>query len=175
MTVWSTSQGWQGPFGRGNGCSLALHLVESGGYELTPRGDLPQGRAVFRLQSLHQRCGAGNFTNGTNSLPAAPNFLPRLRLAALAAAAEAHLAGVALGQVVRVEAGRADRLLQIVAVHAGEEARVHDVVAGAFDDRMLVVFARARFMGRDECRTDVREVRAHRLRGQHRAAVGYRA
>jgi hypothetical protein len=43
-------------------------------------------------------------------------------------AAEVHLARVALGQVVGVEAGVADRALQVVAVHAGEQVAVDDVV-----------------------------------------------
>ena len=44
--------------------------------------------------------------------------------------AEVHLALVGLGQRVGIEAGRGDAALQVVAVHAGEEVGVDDLLAG---------------------------------------------
>ena len=45
----------------------------------------------------------------------------------------------------------------------------------ALGDHLLVAFRRARFLGRDEGRADIAEVRAGRLRRKHRAAGGDRA
>ena len=60
-------------------------------------------------------------------------------------------------------------------MHAGEQARVDDIVARARDDALLVGLRRARLVGGDEGRADVGQVRPHRLRRQHRAALRDRA
>ncbi len=60
-------------------------------------------------------------------------------------------------------------------MHAGEQIRVDDVLGLAVDQRLLVVGAGVRFLGRDEARAHVCEVRAHRLRGENRRAVRDRA
>ena len=67
--------------------------------------------------------------------PRAPDLLPGLRLGALAGGigAKTHLGGIGGRQVVRIQAGRDDRRLQIIAVHAGEEVGIDDVFAPTSD------------------------------------------
>src|SRR4051794_28449405 len=94
--------------------------------------------SVFVLQTLYQICRACDLGDRTDALAAAPDFFPGPGLGALAAT-EAHLAWVALGQVVGIEPRRTDGALEVIAVHAREQAAVDDVVARALDDRMLVL------------------------------------
>src|SRR5687768_16832539 len=93
--------------------------------------------AVLALQARDERRRAGDFAHSADALAAAPDLLPGLGLAALAAA-EVHLGGVALGQVVRVQARSTDAGLEVVAVHAGEQAGVDDVVGVGLHDAALV-------------------------------------
>src|SRR5256885_11360234 len=85
-----------------------------------PRSTLFPYTTLFRSQLARTR----DFADGANALAAAPDVLPGL----LGVAAEVHLAGVRLGQVVGVQASRADRRRQVVAVHAREQVAVDDVV-----------------------------------------------
>ena len=126
---------------------------------------------VFALELLDVGGGGRHLGHGADALARAPDVLPGLGLAAFAAA-EVHRLQVAFGQVVRVHAGGHDAGREVVAVHAGEQVRVDDVVGAAVDDGLLVGVARARLFGRDEGRADVGEVGAHGLRRQHRAAGG---
>src|SRR5690606_32014243 len=105
---------------------------------------------VLALEPRHQFAGAGDARHGAYALAAAPDVLPGLLRRV--AVAEAHLAGVALRQLVRVQPGVADAGLQVVAVHAGEQVRVDDLVRVAVHDGLLVSLARARLVGRDEGR-----------------------
>ena len=72
-----------------------------------------------------------------HALARAPDVAPDLLLGA-AAGAEVHLAGIGLRQVERIEAGRDDAVLQVVAVHAGKKVRVDDVRGGGAQDLLLV-------------------------------------
>jgi len=67
------------------------------------------------------------------------------------------------------------RRFQVIAEHAGEQVGVDDVLGRGLDDHPLVGLVGACFLRGDECRPDVGEVGADRLRGQHRAAGGDRA
>src|SRR5699024_8557486 len=68
----------------------------------------------------------------------APDVAPGLRLR-IRVGAEVHLRRIGLGQIVRVEARGDDRAAQIVALDAGEVARVDDVLAARLDDHPTVV------------------------------------
>src|SRR5690606_20861778 len=117
----------------------------SGRLERRARRDAGPRLVVLALEARHHLGGARHLVDDADALAAAPDVLPGLGLAALAAT-ELHGAHVALGQVVGVEARRHDAGLQVVAVHAGEQARIDDVVGVAGDDRLLVVVARPGFV-----------------------------
>src|ERR1700712_5115763 len=95
---------------------------------------------IFALQTGDEFGRRLDVLDGADALAAAPDVLPGF----LGIAAEIHLARVALGQVVGVEAGGADRTLEVVAVYAGEEVAIDDGVARAVDDHLLVFLGRAR-------------------------------
>src|ERR1043166_1162787 len=84
---------------------------------------------ILLLEAADQLGGRQDLADAAHALPGAPDFLPRLRLGALAGGigAKAHPGGIGGRQVFRVHAGRDDRRLQIVAVHAGEEIGIDDV------------------------------------------------
>mmetsp|Transcript_42313 Transcript_42313/g.99247 ORF Transcript_42313/g.99247 Transcript_42313/m.99247 type:complete len:430 (-) Transcript_42313:2872-4161(-) len=131
------------------------------------REPLPRGR-VFAFQTGNEIGRGQHLANRADALSAAPDVLPGLGRAA----AEVHLARVALGQMVRVQAGRHHRAAQVVAMHAGEQVAVDDVVAVAVDDHLLVLGARAGLVGGDEGRADVGQVGPHGLGGQDGIAGG---
>ena len=97
--------------------------------------------------------------------------LPRL-LVGVAAGAEIHLRGIGHRQVFRIEAGIDDGRTQIVAVHAGEQVGVDDVVGAAFGDHALVAFRRIGFLCGDEGGADIGKVGADGARRQNAAAGG---
>src|SRR6218665_3450613 len=84
------------------------------------------GGGIFAAQSRHQVGGAGDGIDAVNALSAAPDVLPGFS----GAAAEIHLARVGLGQVLRVQARSTDRWRQVVAMNAGEQGAVDDLVRG---------------------------------------------
>src|SRR6185437_7858872 len=133
--------------------------------------DPPAGLLVFPSQALDELACRHHALDRPDPLAAAPDVLPGLA----GVAAEVHLARVALRQSVGIEAGGADRALQVVAVHAGEQIGVDDVVARALADQLLVGRGGARLVGGDERRADVGEVGAHRPGGEDRSAVRDRA
>src|SRR5262249_37363004 len=110
----------------------------------------------------------------SHALARAPDVAPDLLLHA-AAGAEVHLRGIGPRQVLRVETGRHDALLEVVAVHAGKQVRVDDVGRGGLDDLFLVALGHGGLGRGEEARADVGEVRARGLRGEDAAAGGYRA
>ena len=95
---------------------------------------------VLARQPRHQLGRGQHAFHGAMSRP-----LPQMSFQAFggSVAAEVHLAGVALGQVVGVQARRDDGRPQVVAVHAGEEVAVDDVVTRARNDGLLVGLGRA--------------------------------
>ena len=105
-----------------------------------------------------------------DTLARAPDVAPRLGLH-VAAGAEVHLRLVGNRQIVRIEPGRGDRGAEIVAVHAGEEVGVDDVVRGVLRQRGLVGFVSVGFLRRDEARAHIGEVGAQRQRGGDCEAV----
>jgi hypothetical protein len=134
-------------------------------------GPIALGGVVLAAQARHQLAGGRDAVDRAQALAAAPDVLPRL---GAGAAAEVHLRRVAARQRVGIEPGVGDRGPEVVAVHAGEQVGVDDVRGAAVDDRLLVRVDRVGLAGGDERRAHVREVRAHRLGGQHRAAGGDR-
>ena len=101
-------------------------------------------QAAAAAQMRRRAASYSRFSRATSSPPAPPALTapmpwpqPQMSFQALlrpAVAAELHRADVAFGQVVRVQPGVADRRLQVVAVHAGEQVGIDDVVAAAVDD-----------------------------------------
>ena len=100
------------------------------------------------------------------ALTAAPNVFPGL----LGVAAKVHLAGVRLGQIVRVQTRCADGRRQVVAMHASEQVAVDHVIGIAVDHGLLVFLGSTGFEGGNEGRADVGKVRPHGLGRQHRTA-----
>src|SRR5699024_10434970 len=72
----------------------------------------------------------------------------------------------------RSEARGDDRAAQIVALDAGEVARVDDVLGARLDDHPTVVVDDIGLIRRQEGRTDVGEVGTRGQGGQDRPAVG---
>ncbi len=153
-------------------CGLAVfcRLLETGRYGLAGEQRGARG-LVLGLEPGHDLGGGRGVEDLADALAGAPDVAPRLGLG-VAARGEVHLALVGLGQRVGIEAGRGDAALQVVAVHAGEEVGVDDLLAGRFDDALLVALGRVGFLAGDEARADIGEVGADGLRGQHRGAVG---
>ena len=117
---------------------------------------------VLRLELGHQFGRALHRLDGTNALAAAPDVFPGF----FGVTAKVHLAGVGLGQVLRVQARRTDGRGQVISVHTREQVAVDDVVGVAVDDGLFVVIGGTGFVRGDEGRADVGEVRTHGLRGQ---------
>src|SRR5579885_3354246 len=92
-------------------------------------------RLVLGLEPGHDVGGRRGVVDLADALARAPDVAPRLGLL-VAAGAEIHLALVGHRQVVGIEAGRGDRALEVVAVHAGEEVGVDDLLSGAVDDAL---------------------------------------
>src|SRR5690606_23618020 len=82
------------------------------------------GRGVLRGEHVDEFRGRAHGVDHADALAAAPDLLPGLGLAGL----EVHLARIARRQVVGIEPGGGDRSPQVVAMHAGEQVRVDDVV-----------------------------------------------
>src|SRR5215813_14624310 len=123
-------------------------------------------RLVLGLEPGHDLGGGRSVEDLADALARAPDVAPRLHLG-VAARAEIHLALVGHRQVFGIEAGRGDAALEIVAVHAGEQVGVDDLLARRLDDALLVGVAgiglAARREARADTRADIGEVRADRL------------
>ena len=57
-------------------------------------------------------------------------------------------------------------------MHSGKQVAVHDVIGIGFHNGLLVSIGCARLFGRNEGRTNVGKVGAHRLRCQHGGTAG---
>ncbi len=125
---------------------------------------------VFPLQLGHKVCGGLHPVHGAYALAAAPDVFPGFGSAD--GGGEIHLARIALGQMVGIEPGGGNRAAQVVAVHAGEQAGVHDVLRAAVHDHLLVALGGARLVGGDEGAADIGQIGPHGLRGKHRVATG---
>ena len=109
-----------------------------------------------------------------DALTTAPDVLPGF-FVLIAAGTEVHFRGVALGEVVGVHARSLDRRFQVIAVYAGEEVGVDDVIRAVVDNGVLIGVAGVRFIGRNKGRTNIAEVGAHGFRGEDRIAGRDRA
>jgi hypothetical protein len=85
----------------------------------------------------HQFARGQHRVDGADALAAAPDVAPGLGVL-VAARTEVHGRRIADRQVGRVEPRLDDRRPQVVAVHAGEEVGIEDVVGVALDDHVLV-------------------------------------
>ena len=128
------------------------------------------GCCVFALELSHVVSGRLNLGDGANALATAPNVFPGFGLVAT----KVHLAGVTLGQVLRVESGVTNAWRQIVAVDAGKQVAVDNVVRIGIDDGLLVGLRRARLLRCDEASANVGKVGTGSLRGQHGITRGNR-
>ncbi|MEY9154089.1 hypothetical protein ABIG04_002399 [Bradyrhizobium japonicum] len=83
----------------------------------------------------------------------------------VAAGTEIHLRLVGNREIVRIEPRGGDRGAEIVAVHAGKQVGVDDVVRGVLRQRGLVGFVGIGFLRCDEAGAHIGEVGAQRQRG----------
>src|SRR5688572_21906608 len=123
-------------------CFMFRSLDECAGMTV----ELRLGSCVFGCKALDQRAHRQDLVNVGDALAAAPDVAPRFALG-VAAAAEVHLALVCDRQRVRIEPGVDDARAQVVAVHAREQVRVHDVLGLAVDQRLFVLRACVCFVG----------------------------
>ena len=66
------------------------------------------------------------------------------------------------GTIFGIESGVDDRFFQIIAMHAGKQIGVDDVVRRRLDNRLPISIVHIRFLGCQLTRADVGEIRAHR-------------
>ena len=109
--------------------------------------------------------------DSADTLPTAPDVPPGFCVL-IAAGPEVHLRRIALRQIGRIESRLDDGWREIVAMHAGEQVRVDDVVGGAVDDHLLIAVNGPRLLRRDEGRADIGEIGAHGLGAEDRLPVG---
>src|SRR5690606_11784347 len=105
----------------------------------------------------------------TNTLATAPDIAP---CTFFSAAAEIHFAGIRLGQIVRIHASIANTALEIIAVHAGVEIAVDDIVGIAVHDHLLVIVHSPRLLRRNKRRADIGKVSSHCLGSQNGSSGG---
>src|SRR5699024_12020223 len=97
------------------------HRAQSGSDQM--RGQLLLRRIELDGEGVDEFRGRLLRAQRPDALPRAPDVAPGLRLR-VRVGAEVHLRWIGLGQTVRVEARGDDRAAQIVALDAGEVARV---------------------------------------------------
>src|ERR1700722_15041500 len=78
---------------------------------------------IFLFETRDHFGSRHDLADAADTLAAAPDFLPGFRLGALARGvwAGTHFRRIGLREIVGVHAGRDNRRLQIIAMHAGEE------------------------------------------------------
>ena len=115
------------------------------------------------LQARDQIGSRADLLHCTDALAAAPDVLPGFG----AAITEIHFGRIAFRQVFRVQACRFNGIAQVVAMDAGEQVGIDNVVGAAVYDGLFIAFVGIGFIGSDEGRADVAQVGAHGLGGQH--------